>query len=292
VQCFAIQYAEADVSLGMIQSDPHDSPDNPVQTLQEECMNSTSPPIVHTQSREELEQHLQEQIEFLNNSAKSFDDGYEGESKRIAATVRVLLHDTKQSKSLLRQLAMKDVPFWDTSSPLNVENMISHSGLVVTVMTPKGAAYQAYLDGGFTPPRQVNFEDWWNQIIFVDSEKRTFSRRELILAVANKDGGAHIDPALDIAYAELSRKNSLGWVFQQENGPTLDMKGPEKSALRQICHEVLKTLTPGYALQPTYPENSVIVGGMMMVAADNSTPAQICPNDSGVSAYHRCSSCS
>ncbi|HDS1557439.1 TPA: hypothetical protein QEL11_001276 [Stenotrophomonas maltophilia] len=255
-------------------------------------MNSNSPSNRHTQSREELEQHLREQIEFLRNSAKSFDDGYEGESKRIAATARVLLHENRQSKSLLLQLAMKDLPFWDTSAPLNQDSLVSHSGLVVTVMNKAGAKYQAFLDGGFAPPRQIKFEDWWNQVIFVDSDKRTFTRRELVLAVANKDGGAHIDPALDIAYAELTRKNSLGWVFQQDNGPTVNMVGPEKSALRQICHEILKTLIPGYVLQPKYPEDSVIVGGMTMVAEANSPPSLRCPHDSGVSTLHRCSYCS
>jgi hypothetical protein len=45
--------------------------------------------------------NLAESIDFLNLSASSFDNGYEAEAKRLAVTLRVLLHDTAQSHSLL-----------------------------------------------------------------------------------------------------------------------------------------------------------------------------------------------
>lgn len=53
---------------------------------------------------EELQAHLAEQLGFLERSADAFDNGYEDEAKRMATAIRVLVHDTNQSISLLKQL--------------------------------------------------------------------------------------------------------------------------------------------------------------------------------------------
>ncbi len=63
------------------------------------------------QTRAELEAHLKEQIAFLKASAQSYDKGFLGEAKRLAVTVRVLIHDTVASPSLLRQLDLKHISF-------------------------------------------------------------------------------------------------------------------------------------------------------------------------------------
>lgn len=76
--------------------------------------------------------------------------------------------------------------------------------------------------------------------------KQTLTRKELILSVANKDGGAHIDAVLDEKYGSLSRKNSLGWMFSKGPEQQGALRAPEKAAVRQIAHEVLKTFKPGY----------------------------------------------
>ena len=66
-------------------------------------------------SKQDLESHLREQIEFLKRSTKSYDEGFESEGKRIAVVLRVLLHDTNQSLSLLNQLRFKNILFHDTA---------------------------------------------------------------------------------------------------------------------------------------------------------------------------------
>jgi hypothetical protein len=67
------------------------------------------------------------------------------------------------------------------------------------------------------------------------------SRRELILHVAETDGGAHVDPALDEAYMDLSRNNSLGWMLR-EGDVVRPFPPPVLPCIRQIAHEVLITL--------------------------------------------------
>jgi hypothetical protein len=50
------------------------------------------------QTEEELKSHLKEQISFLRNSAKSYDEGQISEAKRMAGQIRILLHDSENSK--------------------------------------------------------------------------------------------------------------------------------------------------------------------------------------------------
>lgn len=68
------------------------------------------------QSREDLLGHLRDQFDFLETSGAGFDAGRTAESKRLATTIRILVHDTAASTSLLRQLDVKDdLLFVDTS---------------------------------------------------------------------------------------------------------------------------------------------------------------------------------
>ena len=62
--------------------------------------------------------------------------------------------------------------------------------------------------------------------------------------MANQDGGGHVDPSLDEAYANLSRFNSLGWKIFIGDCPAKDFeKGPELPSVRQIAYEVIKSLS-------------------------------------------------
>ena len=69
----------------------------------------------YKQSEKELQQHLTDILQALELSSRAFDEGYEGEAKRLAAAIRVLVHDTPNSKSLLGQLGSKGVQLYDTS---------------------------------------------------------------------------------------------------------------------------------------------------------------------------------
>jgi hypothetical protein len=199
-----------------------------------------------SQSLAELEVHLRDHLDFLQSSADAFDGGKIGEAKRIAVSLRVLFHDTSRSSSLLGQLDLLSGKFLSTAAPYRPGNMTSHIGLAMMTMTEAGADYFAPLDD--VPwKRWLSFGDWWNEIIFVDRERAEMSRKNLVLAVANQDGGAHVDPTLSETYARLSRHNSLGWVFEPGNVP---IENVTRSAIRQVGHEALKTLVTGYQRMP------------------------------------------
>lgn len=61
--------------------------------------------------------------------------------------------------------------------------------------------------------------------------------------VADTDGGAHVDPSLDIKYLNLSRFNSLNWNFVGADGIDKQFaNNPVFPSVRQISHELTKTL--------------------------------------------------
>lgn len=195
-------------------------------------------------SQKELDVHLKEQISFLEASSNSFDAGREEEAKRPAVSIRILVHDTPISHSLLGQMGEK-LKFLDTSSDLDSNNILAHGGLISILTEPNQIRYAAMLDNLPTDKvKMIDFDSWWNKPVFVDKQGRKLTRQDLILTAANQDGGAHVDPSLDETYANLSRKG-LDLIVNHGKGAKI-LDKPERAAIRQIAHEVLKTLKPGY----------------------------------------------
>ncbi len=206
-----------------------------------------------------MERHLQEQLGFLERSAEAFDAGYEAEAKRLAVTIRVLVHDTGASRSLLSQLDRKNTKFCDSAFDVDPTSLIAHAGLAGVSVGPLGVKHAARLDGD-DPSwfRPADFDTWWNKVVIRDREGRQLTRRDLVLAVANQDGGAHVDPALDEDYARLSRDDTLG-RYTGDVTRMIPLTAVELVSIRQISHEVLKTLKPGYEKKPR-SEGAAIIG--------------------------------
>jgi len=197
------------------------------------------------QTTDELQKHLQDNIGFLKASCASFDNGFLGEAKRLATTIRVLLHDTTKSKSLLGLLGIKNsLKYVNTANRYDSSNLPAHHGLVGIRIGTGVTGYWAPLGDG-PPPRYsrqpCTFDEWWNEPIIVDKRGGVFTRSDLVLFLANKDGGAHVDPQLDKAYAELTRSNSIGWMVSNGSDarPLSDI---ELHSVRQIAYEFIQSL--------------------------------------------------
>jgi hypothetical protein len=233
------------------------------------------------QSRGDLEAHLAEHIGFITSSAQAYDSGQLGEAKRLAVSLRVLLHNTKSSHSLLEQLGRQSGEFYSTAIPHEPGNISSHGGLVMVALAGKATTFVAMLDD-VPYTRWLPFSEWWQEPVFVVVDRRSvLSRRALVLAVANQDGGAHVDPTLDETYGRLSRHNSLGWTV--DDGVTsMAIPLAERAAIRQISHEVLKTLLPAFHQKPNHVADMFAGGGMMFNGATvppHPAPRRVGRND-------------
>ena len=191
-------------------------------------------------SRAELVAALREQLDFLEASGVAYDAGKEGEAKRLAVVLRILLYETKNSHSLLGSLGVKDsLRYWAVMGSA-AKNELVFMGLSMG-FTPQGMRYVPTLRD---PKQRVALTDWWNALVLFNPKERVeFSRGSAILSLANKDGGAHVDRSLDAAYAALSRNNSFGWeVTLGSGGAGIVENNPALPLVRTAAHEVFGTL--------------------------------------------------
>ncbi|MDQ0848717.1 hypothetical protein QFZ65_000655 [Arthrobacter sp. B3I9] len=222
------------------------------------------------QTHDELRAHLAEQLGFLSTACSEFDKGKSAYAKLAATAIRVLLHDTRSSHSLLEQLGVKSqIPFLDTAGQLLDTNLASTTNLTVqrvTVIDNEGRTAPSYLPvlddyshrtrlnrptafGLSQEPaagRRLPFEEWWTMTVIRDGFRTDFSRRDLVLALSNQDGGAHVDPEIHEAYHRLSRANSSGWVAVGAGDET-PFSSPVPASVRQISHEFLRSIPRGWA---------------------------------------------
>jgi hypothetical protein len=192
------------------------------------------------QTRLDLEKQMSDQIGFLEKSAELFDDGDYTEAKRLAASLRVLLHESKNSKSLLGQLGLLGLDFIDTAGDLNPRNMLTEYPLLL-MQLGGGGDFAPTLGHIPIPPTPLKFPVWWDKPVFRDNQRKTFSRKHIVLSVANQDGGAHVDPGLDEPYHRLSRENSLAWTMGTAEGRR-PAQNPVPASIRQIAYEVLQSI--------------------------------------------------
>ncbi|OIN86820.1 MAG: hypothetical protein AUJ12_04180 [Alphaproteobacteria bacterium CG1_02_46_17] len=229
---------------------------------------------------------LNTQVKFLIRSCEHFDQGDEDEAKRLATHLRTLLHDkTKsRSRSLLSQLGIKeDVLFIDsgiyrdklTSAINNYYKdkgqgiaVAGHSpmdvGLVIPYPLPDGTfGWKAPCrefrfhqnDPRFGAQSQPNsFKTWWETPLIEASSLLSFSRKNIVLIMANQDGGAHSDPMLDKDYADLCNDFLGCHMIHGDAANRADIMKPGSEGLepvknniayasvRQITFEVIETL--------------------------------------------------
>ena len=221
----------------------------------------------HHLSRNELEVHLNEQLELFRLSCEGFDRGNEVEAKRLAVTLRLLLHNGGQSKSLLKQLDKESIQFTDTAYELDHDNPLPQGSLIAIGIG--SGRYHARLDSG-QKDKAVDFSTWWSTPIFLDKNQDILTREDLVLIAANQDGGTHVDPTLDRVYHALTRSNSLSWITGHEKN-WKSIGNPAGAAIRQIAHEVLRTLRPNYLLKPQISKDDIWISGIRPVFADKKS---------------------
>jgi len=194
----------------------------------------------------ELLEQLKQQIGLLCRSASLYDKGHEDEALKLATSIRVLVYDGSKSTSLLTHLKRKTMKFYDSALTYTSHSSPSYFGLLrIRMSTRNGVSYFPPLDDIDHPrskTKKINFDNWWRGVVIKDKYGKEFTRKDLVLEVANTDGGAHVDNKLKDGYAGLSRSNVSGFrVFRGGIGSDFSNRSVFPS-IRQITLELLKTL--------------------------------------------------
>jgi hypothetical protein len=187
-----------------------------------------------------LADHLRRQLEYLRRSCELYDAGHLDEAVRLAVVIRVLIHDTEKSKSLLRQMRVKEQVRLATSFGLS--ERLPQNFQPILVLPVLASSSESGTSAPFplpVPPILMAVNEWWEEIVWKD--KSTLTRKEIVLGTANKEGGAHVQAAAPATIQEL--RQGLSQVISVKiNG--VEVGTPENHHLiliRQFAHELLNS---------------------------------------------------
>lgn len=206
--------------------------------------------MARTLTTPQLLEHLRDQMEFLDLSSEAFDSGSLAEAKRLAVCARVLLHDTKDSKSLLGQMRWRmNMGFVSTAYvPLRGVLALSASfRLLVLGIHENFACWHPPLAEKLDdrPIRVLMFADWWNETVIETrvTPPRSYSRRDVVLMLANRDGGAHVHPEQASDQFALRARDPFELTFEfKDVGVVQTLPNVEHYTMRQIAFELMVSI--------------------------------------------------
>src|ERR1041384_4909262 len=138
--------------------------------------------------RARLIEKFREQLRFMERSCDAFDQGAEDEAIRLATSLRIIFHNTTSSTSLVTHLKLGAQKMLSSSRGHgDWADYLSHQ---IDFTSPELVKTLPLLGSKF---KELSIDQWWRQEpVFVHLDK-SHPRRKIILSVANKDGGAHVD---------------------------------------------------------------------------------------------------
>ncbi|MDO3312508.1 hypothetical protein [Mycobacteroides abscessus] len=198
-------------------------------------------------------------IGFVERSAKLYDAGYEDEALRLATSMRVILHDTGNSTSLLTHLELTATSMRATARMRN--DVLDYVGFEIDLASPEPITAKPRLDAKLIDMPLIR---WWKEEVVLECHPSgtapetgdtsdfsgSYTRRQIVLAVANKDGGAHVDAILPEHYKVLKAgQYGMGLTgnltfdgpapFPQ--GTTLYPSNGTYALIRQFAYELTST---------------------------------------------------
>ncbi len=186
---------------------------------------------------------LQEQLRFIQRSCTAFDQGTEEEAIRIATALRIIFHDAGRSVSLLAHLALQDGRM--LSSARGHGDFKDFLAVQLDLSSTTPVILKPMLGSKFS---KLSVNQWWkHEPVFVHAGQQ-YARRKIVLSVANKDGGAHVDAQLEEYYEVLcAGEYAIGITGDLtypgappfEQGVTHFPKNAHLALIRQFAHETL-----------------------------------------------------
>lgn len=252
----------------------------------------------YIKTHQDFLEELNEQIELITDYCSALDQGKMHFSKPLATALRVLVHQTGSSTSLLKHLGvLSDMKFVSTSKHYDTDDdIILFLSLISAAekvkikrnkIVKREYIFVPNLNSNIHEPIKLNYQDWYeNEKVLIsneitddglinlythNSQKLIASRKSIIDFFANKDGGAHVDSKSEKSLYRLSRNmSSFDYVEKKpfntyrpgdRHVPGEPIKYTLQAALRQIAHELIISLTDKFELQLKYnPSHQKILG--------------------------------
>jgi hypothetical protein len=205
--------------------------------------------------------HLARQLRFIEHSCGVYDEGYADEAIQIAVRIRVILHPGgKKSRSLLQHLHSGRILLLTTSEGApERDDLIHYDGLASFRASSDGKSVSSFYGPGEDNALYrdyINADRWWKQIVLY-AEGTPYSRRDIVLGVAEQEGGAHVAAAPSDQYEKLLTPGLMWDLVEVSEGvetitPAADVRF---KYVRQMAYELLNSpeLLKLAAYSPTRP---------------------------------------
>jgi len=147
---------------------------------------------------------LKDQYELLKDAVDGFYAGNTAKANDAAIRIRTLVHNTEKSKALLSLVAENymELPIYHRA------NTNDHPDAVFVLKQPFVLSRDgtfAFIRDDFSNPDYtlVPLERWWTEEYLIIGAIRS-SKKQIVHDLANKDGGAHVDPEVPLRHAAAS----------------------------------------------------------------------------------------
>jgi hypothetical protein len=135
---------------------------------------------------------LRDQYDLLKHSIDDFYDGMDVKAIDIAVRIRTLVHDTSSSHAFLATFDpnYRSLDIYRRKPPSAKVVFSIQAGIQLS-----GDGTTKFIKDDFSSGQHelVALEHWWTDQYLVIGTVRS-SKKDVVLDVANKDGGAHVDP--------------------------------------------------------------------------------------------------
>lgn len=252
----------------------------------------------YEKSHQDFLDDLNEQVQLISDYCTFLDQGKIHYSKPLATAIRVLVHQTGSSTSLLKHLdVLENMNFLSTSKKYETDDEIIFLMTLITAaekvkikrnkIVKREFIFVPNLNSNIHKPSRLNYKDWYeNEKVLIsneihddglihlytpESERLIASRKSVINFFANKDGGAHVDIKSEKSLYRLSKNmSSFDYVDKKplntykpgdRHVPGEPIKYSLQATLRQIAHELLLSLDERFNLDLNYnPSHQKIIG--------------------------------
>jgi len=203
---------------------------------------------------------LDDLISRMTAASERFDEGRLVEARGLAGYIRTLLHPRGGSPALIEQLVAPDQLTWvDTAGVPNPRTPSSAACLTLMMIRTGPRCRGEYVPKlGMYPPAPIRtrdggqiergsripFDHWWTNPVVKDADGSGYSRKQLVLALANHEGAAQDDLEVKAASDALIESRSLGWVVSGEAASAARAfeRNPVMASVRQIGYEVIQSI--------------------------------------------------
>jgi hypothetical protein len=183
---------------------------------------------------------LKDQYELLKDSVNDYYAGKEAKAIDVAVRIRTLVHDTDTSHAFLATIEPNYQNLDIYRKPPPAKNVVFS---IPTGIQMSGDGTSRIIRDDFTlgSHELVPLERWWTAEYLIIGRIRS-SKKQIVLDVANKDGGAHVDPDIPVRHAVASEPPFQFGVNENFIRPNL-----ARSTVAQAGSELLDYLERHFA---------------------------------------------